>query len=251
MRVATYNILEGGEGRLDPLAETIGVIDADVVALIEANDPEAVAYFAARHGYEYVMGESPTTRFHVALLSRTPIIEATNLGVRHPELSRAAMRVFVGEGAEAMQLLVVHLESGLGAEIEARRMRELRRLLADLDDDGKPTIIAGDLNTNAPYHPVDAASATPDVQQRLAADPGLVRHEVVEHLRECGWVDAYHRARPNEAVHTFSTGYPSTRLDYIFVKGVLADRVAGAGVERRGFAPYCSDHYPMWVDLAR
>jgi endonuclease/exonuclease/phosphatase family metal-dependent hydrolase len=197
------------------------------------------------------MGESPGTRFHVALLSRPPIVEALNLGVRHPQLSRAALRVRVGEGAEALQLLVVHLESGLGAEVEARRMAELRRLVGDLADDVGPTVIVGDLNTNAPYHPVDPASATPDVQQRLAADPGLIHHDVVEHLCHGGWVDAYHRARPHETVHTFSTHSASTRLDYIFVDEALAERVVDAGVERRGFAPYCSDHYPMWVDLDR
>ncbi len=249
MRIAAYNILEGGKGRLDPLAETLGVIDADLVAVIEANDADAIAYFAARYGYEYVMAESPTTRFHVALLSRWPIVEAINLGVRHPQLSRAAMRATVGLDDAALQLLVLHLDSGLGRDMEGRRMTEMRALLGDLDAD-RPTLIAGDLNTNSPHHPVDTAAATPAVKRRLDADPNLICHDVVELLHGQGWTDAYHRAEPDNPVHTFSTAFPSTRLDYIFVNDALAERVTGAGVERRGFAPYCSDHFPLWVDLA-
>jgi len=250
MRIATYNILDGGLGRLDPIAETLKVIDADVVAVIEANDVDGIAYIAGKLGYEYVVAESPTTRFHVAMLSRLPIVEAVNLGVRRRQLSRAALRATVGDGDEAMQWLVVHLDSGLGADVEANRVREMQWLLADLADDGLRRVIAGDLNTNAPYHPVDTDAATPDVQQRLADDPTLIRHDLVDALVADGWVDAYARVHPGNPVHTFSTAYASTRLDYIFVDDALAGRVIDAGVETRGFAPYCSDHFPLWADLA-
>ncbi len=248
-RIATYNILEGGEGRRDPIAETLAVIDADVVAVIEANDVDAIEYFARKLGYEYAMAESPTTRFHVALLSRPPIVEAVNLGVRHEHLSRAAMRARVRTPAGELQLLVMHLDSGLGAESEATRLAEVQTLLGAIDTRVAPTVIAGDLNTNAPYHAVDVAAATADVQRQLHADPHLIRHDVVGHLASLGWIDALHAARPDETVHTFTTASPSTRLDYIFVDAGSGGRVADAGVEQRGFAPYCSDHFPLWVDL--
>ena len=46
MRIATYNILSGGTGRLDPIAETLRFINADITALIEADCPDALAYLA-------------------------------------------------------------------------------------------------------------------------------------------------------------------------------------------------------------
>ncbi len=250
MRIVAYNILCGGMGRLDPIAETLLDIDGDITALIEANDPNAVAYLAKRTGAHHALAESPSGPFHVALLSRWPIVEMINLGVRRPQLSRAALAAIVDTPAGPLRVIVAHLISGLGAELEAVRLAELRDILAHDGLDGVPTALVGDLNANSPDHPVDPDAAEPAVRRRLAAEPGLICHDVVEHLQAGGWTDALVAAGPDPVPHTFSTGFPSTRLDYIFANPALADRLSGAGVERNGFAPYCSDHFPIWADLA-
>lgn len=249
LRIAAYNILEGGIGRLDPIAETLVTLQADLIALIEANDPQAVAYLARYTGMHHALAESPTGRFHVALLSRHPIRQMLNLGVKHPALSRAAMLANIEVRGLALRMGVFHLQSGLGRECEDQRLKELEWLLRDLGDGTTPTVLAGDFNTNAPWHPIDVERAEPSVRRRLRADPTLVCHDVVEQLTAAGWAEAYHRAHPDQPAHTFSTGFPSTRLDYIFADHTLADRITGAGVETRGFAPYCSDHFPLYADL--
>jgi len=250
LRIASYNILDGGLGRLDPIAETLKVIDADVTALIEASRPEHVRYLSEKLGLYWTLAESPTSRFHVAVLSKSPIERMLNVGVRHGALSRAAMEVVVRVNGEPWRVVAAHLASGLGEAYERQRLAELDRVLAFIEaGEAGPTVIAGDLNTNAPYHPVDVAAAAPAVRARMEADPAALGYDVVGRLLAAGWVDAHHHCPPPEPEHTYATGHLSTRLDYIFADALAAARIVAAGVERRGFAPYCSDHFPVWADL--
>lgn len=250
MRIVAYNILCGGLGRLDPIAETLLHLNGDVTALIEANDPDAVAYLARRADAHHALSESPNGAFHVALMSRWPIVEMINLGLRRPELSRAALAAIVECPAGPLRVIVLHLLSGLGERLEAVRLAELRDILNHDAFDDMPTVLAGDLNANSPDHPVDVDAAEPAVRQRLLSDPDTLRHEVVEHLQAEGWTDALVAVGPDPVPHTFSTGFPSTRLDYIFANPALRGALRNAGVERGGFTPYCSDHFPIWAEFA-
>ena len=50
MRLVTYNILDGGLGRADPLGEVIAAQRADLVTLIEADREDYVRRIARRAG---------------------------------------------------------------------------------------------------------------------------------------------------------------------------------------------------------
>ena len=54
MRMVSYNILDSGEGRADPLAEIIEAQRADVVCLVEASDLSVVERIANRLKMDYV-----------------------------------------------------------------------------------------------------------------------------------------------------------------------------------------------------
>ena len=56
MKIMAYNILEGGEGRIDPLAEVIRLADADVVMVAEAWDDGLFHRLADRVGMDPVSG---------------------------------------------------------------------------------------------------------------------------------------------------------------------------------------------------
>lgn len=251
MRWLTYNILNGGQGRLDPIAETLAYLDADVVGLLEANDPDAVTYLANKGGYTPALAESPTCGLHAALLTRRPLERMINFGVRHPRLNRAALEAILEIDGRRVRVVVLHLLSGLGAPFEAERLAELDLLLADIaGDEPLPTVLMGDLNSNAATHAVDLAEAEPAVAERLREQPDLIVTDVVDRLLGAGWIDGLNAVLGEDVPHTFSTGYPSTRLDYIFLSADMEAAIRDAGVETGGFTPYCSDHFPVWVDLA-
>jgi endonuclease/exonuclease/phosphatase family metal-dependent hydrolase len=172
MRIASYNILHGGLGRLDPLAETLEVINADVIALQEASDPAGVAHLARRGDYESFIAESANGPYHVALLSRLPIRRVVNLS-RATSLSRSGFEAVIDVGRTDVRVLGLHLPPGITAENEQQRIAEIQPVLAGVDD-GLPTVIAGDLNSHAPWHQPDADAAPPIVATSAARLPTVL-----------------------------------------------------------------------------
>lgn len=249
MRIASYNILKGGLGRLDPLAETLLVLGADLLFLAEAADPDGVAYLAKRLGHDAFFAESLQSDYHAALLSRLPLRRAVNLSLPSGGLERSALEAVVDLSGQPLCLIGCHLASGLGPERERRRLAELSAVLEDRAVDAMPTALVGDFNSHAPWHRVDIDAAPPDRRSRMREDPTLVTTDLVEAITGRGFIDVHHRLLGDRTPHTFTTGHPSTRFDFIFANRGLAELATDAGVERRGFAPYCSDHYPVWADF--
>lgn len=250
LRLVSYNILDGALGRYDPVYETLAYLQPDVTAISEADDPKGLAYIASKLGMDHLLVEANQTTHHVAVLTHLPVEQMINLGGRIDFLYNAAMQVVVRPEAEAAPLRIVaaHLKHGLDAEAERDRLRELNAILEFLDEQpAMPTIITGDLNASAPYHPFDPDTLPPHRRQRLADRDYQVEHAVIERLLEAGYVDAHRQTHPDTPPpHTFTTGFPALRLDYVFLSPDLADLLVDAGVETGGFAPYCSDHYPVW-----
>ena len=247
MRLAAYNILDGGAGRLDPIHETLKFLHADAVGLCEADDNAALRYLGDKLGMEYVraVGDSGHA---VALLSRSPIRSMINLSVVAPALDRGAMEARIGAN---LRIVVAHLHAGQSPEDEVRRVAQVRTLFDLVERDrSTPTVVLGDFNAASPDHPFDFDAASPRVQRRLAEhgvrSPG---HDAVRAIQSRGWIDAIHKARPDSKMHTYTTGFPTTRYDYIWLYPDLCERLEDAGVEQRGFAPYCSDHYPVWAAI--
>src|SRR5271168_1666381 len=108
MRLITYNILDGGEGRADPLAEVIKAQRPDVVVLIEADVPAVVERIASRLKMDFISAEG--RRHGAAILSRWRIIESVNHSLLRDEFSDAVLEATVAEpnGAE-WTLAAVHL----------------------------------------------------------------------------------------------------------------------------------------------
>lgn len=164
LRVLTYNVLLGGEGREERIAAVIRRADADVVALQEAVDLALLRRLAERLGMRMAMGKpSDAGRLNLAVLSRYPFTRWRNH--QHPgRMLRTHLECEVETGVAAMprvRVHCVHLAARFGerANGEARRMRELRAILGDIARSGRtPHLLAGDFNALAPGDTV-AASA--------------------------------------------------------------------------------------------
>lgn len=81
VRLVSYNIMRGGEGRADPLAEVILGQRADIVGLHEAENPEVLQRLARRLKMECVVAASVSGR--IAILSRMPIMASLNVALIH------------------------------------------------------------------------------------------------------------------------------------------------------------------------
>src|SRR5580765_3015494 len=108
MRIVSYNILDGGEGRADPIAEVIEAQRADVVALVEATDLTVIERIANRLGMDYV--HAPGNKQASALLSRWTIRDSVNHALLRPGISKSLLEAtLVDPAGSEWTIGVVHL----------------------------------------------------------------------------------------------------------------------------------------------
>ncbi len=253
MRVLTYNILNGGEGRADPLAEVILAQRPDVVTLIEADVPAVVERIARRLDMDYVIGRGQLDGS--AVLSRWPIVRSVNHAALDAGLTRSFVEAVVRSPAgREWPVCAVHLQSGGTDAAEDGRLAELAIVLDRLGAHraaGRPHLVCGDLNANAPYQRVDPARCKAKTRKSWAANGGRLPRRVVAALAAAGYLDTYHARHDEsqEVVGSFDTQHPGQRVDYVFAFGVAASDVTGAWVEQDRLAKYASDHFPVGVEI--
>src|SRR5262245_39068 len=99
MRLVSYNILDGGEGRADPLAEVIEAQRADVVCLVEATDLTVIERMARRFGFDYVqaLGNDQAS----ALLTRWTIRDSVNHALLRKGLAKSLLTATLVDPAGA------------------------------------------------------------------------------------------------------------------------------------------------------
>ncbi len=259
MRLVSYNILDGGEGRADPLAEVIEAARPDVVALIEADDDFVVDRIANRFKMDFVIGHGQ--RHRVALLSRWPIGESVN----HPSLvdgfDSCLLEVTVEPPTgSAVPIGIVHLHPRAKESNEQTREREIETVLnAFARHRAKKTahILCGDFNSNSPTQNIDLERAHPSTREEARANAqahdtvvGVVPRRVVQRILKDGYVDTLHSYNANiaDTVGSFTTQHPQQRVDYIFAHGPSV-KINNAWIEQDRLAKYASDHFPIGVDV--
>jgi endonuclease/exonuclease/phosphatase family metal-dependent hydrolase len=251
-------------------ARVLRAVNADILCLIEVESRPVLRHFCidrlprtgAFRDYRHLMviDGNDTRGIDVALASRHPIrglwshVDDSADGGRTRIFSRDCLEVEVvpdGDGAP-IYLLLNHLKSkGYGAQAtnDARRRAQaalVAEILAGYNLRRDRVVVCGDLNDtpgSAPLRPLLRTPDLHDVFDVAGVDPAD------------RWTYHYRR---NE------------QIDYLLVSKPLRDRLAGAGVERRGMAdvarhsggaitPFdtvtgshnaASDHAAVWADFA-
>jgi endonuclease/exonuclease/phosphatase family metal-dependent hydrolase len=150
----------------------------------------------------------------------------------------------------------------VGAHLDYRdpgaRERQVTELLARLSGPG-PRVLLGDLNSISHEDGLGAGvlAVLPaeHVPRHRNAD-GSLATAVTRRLTGAGFVDSWAAARRGgEEGATVPTEVPSPprfgrlRLDYAFLSGDVAGRLAAVRVVRTPDSARASDHYPVVVDL--
>lgn len=255
MRIFSYNILDGGEGRADPLAEVIEAQRADVVALVEASDLTVIERIARRLKMDYV--HAPGRAQASALLSRFAIRDSVNHALLRSGMSKSLLEASVidDRGGE-WSFGVVHLHHHADESDEATRERELAIVLdafAKHRADHRPHLLCGDFNADSPLQMLNPAKVKPRTRESLERNGGRIPRRVVQKLLDAGYVDTLHAVRGHEALSagTFTTQHPGQRVDHIFTHGVDRGRLTNAWIETDRLAKYASDHFPVGLEIRR
>lgn len=255
MRIISYNILDGGEGRADPLAEVILAQRVDVVALVEADDPAVVDRIARRADMDVVRA---TGRRHgAALLSRWPIMQS----VDHTRLRAGATltnvlleAVVQDPAGREWPIFVTHLHARATEADEDARLREVEAILHITEayrTRRRAHWLVGDLNSTSAHQLIDAESLKPSTRTEYAENGSRLPVRVMQSLFDAGYVDTLHAHRPDYArsAGTFSTQFPGQRVDYVLAWGVPVGQIRDAWIEHDRLAKYASDHFPVGAEI--
>jgi endonuclease/exonuclease/phosphatase family metal-dependent hydrolase len=255
MRVVTYNILDGGEGRADPIGEVIEAQRADVVARVEATDLTVIERIARRLNMDYV--HAPGRSQASALLTRFTIRDSTNYALLRPGLSKSLLEAtIVDDVGDQWSVGVVHLHHGARESDEAERERELAVVLDVFGphrEANRPHLLCGDFNADSPSQVIDPQKCKPSTRDAWTANGGQIPRRVIASLLSHGYLDTLAAVRGPQAriMGTFSTQHPGQRVDHIFTHGLPPAQLEQAWIEYDRLAKYASDHFPVGVQIAR
>jgi endonuclease/exonuclease/phosphatase family metal-dependent hydrolase len=252
MRLMTYNIYNGGAGRVDPLAEVIRLAKADVVVVQEAVDEALLHQLADRLGMDRFVANNPRNpQGAVALLSRLPIAEAVNHAPLDRRITRSAFSAVVQGETGRLGIVGVHLHARETLSDEQIRLGELPAIL-DIAHGfyGRPHVICGDFNTNHPEQVIRVEELRPKVLPRIAPQGNEHPREVIGRMLKKRYVDAHAVGRrPEEFGKSFTTAHPATRVDFVFLSEAAARLLKGCEVFVSEMGKYASDHFPVVAEL--
>lgn len=252
MRILSFNIFEGGVGRVDPICSVIREASADVIFIAETWDTECFGQMAQKLNTEMFQAQSPTNpRGHVGLLSKWPIREAINFGPLDTRLTRAAIRAEIKTDSGTWGIVGVHLYPYETMENERIRLKELDAVLQMAEKfKGIQHLIVGDFNAHHPQQIIDLQKADPKIRDRVQAHGGKIPRLVVKKMLENGYADAHAIGRePAKWQNTFTTRFSELRVDYIFVPEAISGRIVDCTAFKPPLARYASDHYPVLAQI--
>ncbi len=246
IRLLTYNIREGGAGRERLIEAIVGRCAPDLVILQEAVTPAVVERIAKNLRYPHWASRAGTS---VAFLSRVPI---ESCGWHHPWFGRRAFLELRLAGAyQELHVYGVHLSAIHSNWTEARRVREIRALLARLRETRDAfQVVTGDFNTLAPGESLPVHRLPPRLRALMWLGGGQIRWRTIRAMLEAGYKDGFRQSHETAPGHTFPSWDPHIRLDYVFVSTTYVDRIAACDVITGDpMLPQASDHLPVLARL--
>lgn len=254
MRLLTYNIREGGTGRVAELAQVIMAADPDFVALQEARDPRVVERIAQLAGFRFWGSRADHS---TGFLSRAPVL--SHAWRQFPRMRHPMLEVVLAE--DLPRVFVVHLRAWFSNWSERHRARELRGVLDGIraqlareHDAFAFHLIAGDFNALAPDEPFDSSPMPRWIRGMVWLNGRDIARTTIGLIRSSGYVDAWRTLHADLQAHpgyTFPVWHPHVRLDYVFTPADYASRLVSCEVRRVPKVVHtASDHFPLFVEIA-
>lgn len=255
MRIATWNV-NSLKARLDKVEGWLAQRNPDVLLMQETKLADEAAPILPFRMSGYELAHHGEGRWNgVAIASRIGLDEVSP-GFDGSGSDATGAR-FLAARCGPLRVISVYAPNGRALDTDTYAAKldwfvQLREWLASNAQPSDPLVLGGDLNV---------APADPDVY-----DPGAFvgtthtsgpERAAFETLLAWGLVDAYRLHHPEGGRFTwwdyragnFHKGL-GMRIDHLLVTHPLAERLAGAEIDRDARkGPTPSDHAPLWIDL--
>jgi exodeoxyribonuclease-3 len=244
IRLLSYNIRKGGDGREQQLGSVVAACRPDVVVLQEARTPAVVERVAALTGmaqWGARRGES------LGFMSAQPM---AHVEWHHPRMSRHAF-LELAPTVASIRVFGVHLSAVHAAWTERRRTIELRALLTSIKRHQSGLhVLTGDFNTLAPGDVLDIRKLPHRLKALVWLSGGKIRWRTIQVVLDAGYVDGYRALHPADVGHTFPTWDPHVRLDYVFLPSSHASRLQSCAIVKTPpDVTAASDHFPLLAEI--
>ena len=255
LRIASYNILAGGENRLDFISNVIKEINPDICGILEAvgwqDKKEYFTKYANDLGYDLFEIAIANSKYNIAIFSKIPLeIKTIKQGFRH-----VVLEAKVKSGPyEGLSIFFVHLSP----KLEDDRLLELEELFKNISQ-SEEVIIIGDFNSLSPHDSYDKDKLLEIFNAKNITKYGtdVLRFNVIEKVESFGFIDA---ANYLKYPFTASTPTPSNqdinhaaniRIDYAFLSKEILECLNKIEIVKNSVADQASDHYPLVINLIK
>jgi exodeoxyribonuclease-3 len=243
LRVLSYNICRGGNGKEEQLAAVIAAVTPDVVVFQEATAPAVIERLASRTGMAQCASSKGES---LAFMSRRKV---RHYQWHHPRFSRHAF-LEIDPGPGELRIFGVHLSALYSAWTERHRVIELRALLANIARHQHGFhVLVGDFNTLAPGDLLDFRKLPNRLRALVWLSGGRIQWRTIQLVLDAGYIDSYRARHDGATGYTFPSWAPHVRLDYVFTPAVFASRVRSCEIVTHPAAPAASDHLPLVADV--
>lgn len=250
LRVMTYNILDGGEGREQQLRRVIELIRPDVAILQEVYTERFLQDLANSLAMNAVFA-SGNRRRRVCFLSRLPI-KTWHSHHPFPPIWRNVIRVEIEtQSGQRLCVFGIHPMANLSVAWEFWRWWEAKVTLklAQTVSPGA-CLIAGDFNAIAPLDLIEIATMPAWLKWTIFAQGNRLYHFSMKEYLSAGYIDCFRTLHPTENGYTLPASGPNARLDYILVNPELKKHLKYCHVVEKPEAVwFASDHRPVVAEF--
>jgi endonuclease/exonuclease/phosphatase family metal-dependent hydrolase len=192
--------------------------------------------------------DNPEGRTHIAWLTSSQGSHCTPH--KFSRVSWPAQDLQLSGSAWVVRMIATHLRAGQSQQDVNRRTARLDRLRRHLSlPIIEPLVVLSDFNSLDPRDVRRAqCSALHSAADKCLAELSITPTEVPT-LHAVGLEDCFAQRHPCAPGHTFSSGDPWLRIDYIFVSPVMASKRSKCNVVYTQSAKDASDHFPVWAEF--
>lgn len=253
LRIAHYNIRDGGKEQIDNVFKVIQQINPDICGILEAvgwqEGIESLKNKANVLGYNFFDLALANSKYNIAVFSKFPlVVKHIKKGFRHVVLEA----VIQSGPFSGLSIFFVHF-SPIN---EDDRLLELTNLLPYVSEFSQ-VIIMGDINSLSANDSYDHKVLLSQFQKNNVVKYGtdVLHFDVINKIESLGFTDA-----SSHLNYSFTTTTPTLsnkdinhnmpiRIDYAFLSKNVLKNLSKIEILKNSITNEASDHYPLYIEL--
>lgn len=254
LKIAHYNIFNGGVRRLAKITKVIEEINPDICGLLECvgweNKISSYKKYFKSKGYKFFYFIKANSKYNISVISKTELkINSIKKNIRHVMVSAET----IDPKYPPIKIIYLHLSP----ISEEKRMEEISILLKHIMK-LKNILIMGDFNSLSRKD-----NYTNKLLEKLKKNgitkygTDYLKYDVINKIKKNKLIDVYkylNIKRDYSAPTKFNTDISHNekiRIDYAFVNQNIIKNIVSCKIHKSKMTEVSSDHYPLYLEIKK